>query len=182
MQAWPAGAHGHQMLRREAERRVRGPVLQGAVARATAPGRDGGDRGAERLHRAAARRMQTSHQKPASWRRAPRINQVGCSWLVGWSEQQQGGDRHSGSEDEFVENTLGADDSNSDSEDPDSEGMVEDVAIEDGAGSPCPPPRYNGFLTLAWRGKLSRRVSSESCLVAAKLSDPGRGKTLSQMK
>ena len=30
MQARPAGAHGHQMLRREAERRVRGPVLQGA--------------------------------------------------------------------------------------------------------------------------------------------------------
>ena len=50
MQARPAGAHGHQMLRREAERRVRGPVLQGAAARATAPGRDGGDRGAERLH------------------------------------------------------------------------------------------------------------------------------------
>jgi hypothetical protein len=37
MQAWPAGAHGHQMLRREAERRVRGPVLQGVAARATAP-------------------------------------------------------------------------------------------------------------------------------------------------
>ena len=33
MQARPAGAHGHQMLRREAERRVRGPVLQGAAAR-----------------------------------------------------------------------------------------------------------------------------------------------------
>ena len=31
MQARPAGAHGHQMLRREAERRVRGPVMQGAV-------------------------------------------------------------------------------------------------------------------------------------------------------
>ena len=33
MQARPAGAHGHQVLRREAGRRVRGPVLQGAVAR-----------------------------------------------------------------------------------------------------------------------------------------------------
>ena len=72
MQARPAGAHGHQMLRREAERRVRGPVLQGVAARATTPGRDGGDRGTERLHRAAARRMHTSHQKSASWRRAPR--------------------------------------------------------------------------------------------------------------
>lgn len=33
MQARPAGAHGHQVLRREAERRVRGPVLQGVAAR-----------------------------------------------------------------------------------------------------------------------------------------------------
>ena len=82
MQARPAGAHGHQVLRREAERRVRGPVLQGAVARATTPGRDGGDRGAERLHRAAARRMQTSHQKPASWRRAPRIKLVDQTIMV----------------------------------------------------------------------------------------------------
>ena len=71
MQARPAGAHGHQMLRREAERRVRGPVLQGVAARATTPGRDGGDRGAERLHRAAARRMLTSHRRPTSWRRTP---------------------------------------------------------------------------------------------------------------
>ena len=62
MQARPAGAHGHQVLRREAERRVRGPVLQGAAARATAPGRDGGDRGAERLHRAAARHVCLFHQ------------------------------------------------------------------------------------------------------------------------
>ena len=67
MQARPAGAHGHQMLRREAERRVRGPVLQGAAARATAPGRDGGDRGAERLHRGHVHHVLDDVPDDAGW-------------------------------------------------------------------------------------------------------------------
>ena len=57
---------------RGAERGRRGPVLQGAPVRETAPDRDGGDRGAERLHRAPAQSVCTAMSVRRSSRQAGR--------------------------------------------------------------------------------------------------------------